>query len=395
MVNSVNKVKRFNMLSEEEYTRALDLKRDLHMHPELSNEEYETTGKLKSLLSELPGMEILPLKTDTGVIARLKGEKGGKEIMLRADIDALPQTEKYESPWKSQNPGVMHACGHDLHTASLYGAAMALSGMYEKGGLKNTVDFVFQPAEEGTTGARKLIDAGLFDLIHPDYCFGLHNWPSVPTGKIVCREGALMSAKRNFEIRIIGAGGHGSMPHLNIDPIVCAAAVVQSLQTVISRNTSPLDSAVLSVNRIEGGSPANLVVDKIMMRATVRSLSEETLNRLLKRVETIVEKTAEAYECRSEIIWEERIPAVFNTPEMTGIARKIALRTGCEIIDAPPALASEDFALYRSTVPSFFFWVGSTPEGEKVEELHRPCFHADDEALRHAADVYIEAALTD
>ncbi len=382
------------MLSDEEFSKALDLKRELHMHPELSNEEHETTKKLKSLLSELPGVEILPLNVETGVVARLKGKEGKKEIMLRADIDALPQTEKYESPWKSQNPGVMHACGHDLHTAALFGAAMNLSEKWSKGELENTVDLVFQPAEEGTTGARKLIDAGLFDLIHPDLCFGIHNWPSVPTGKIVCREGALMSAKRNFEIRILGAGGHGSMPHLNIDPIVCAAAVVQSLQTVISRNTSPLDSAVLSVNRIEGGSPANLVVDKIMMRATVRSLSEETLDRLLKRVETIVEKTAEAYECKSEIIWEERIPAVFNTPEMTELAKKIAVKTGCEITDAPPALASEDFALYRSTVPSFFFWVGSTPEGEKVEELHRPCFHADDEALRHAADVYIASAMS-
>lgn len=381
------------MLSDEKFKKALDLKRELHMHPELSNEEYETTKKLKSLLSELPGVEILPLNTETGVLARLKGKNDKKEIMLRADIDALPQTEKYESPWKSQNPGVMHACGHDLHTAALFGAAMELSEKWSKGELENTVDLVFQPAEEGTTGARKLIDAGLFDLIHPDLCFGIHNWPSVPTGKIVCREGAIMSAKRNFEIRILGAGGHGSMPHLNIDPIVCAAAIVQSLQTVISRNTSPLDSAVLSVNRIEGGSRANLVVDKIMMRATVRSLSEETLDRLLKRVETIVEKTAEAYECKSEIIWEERIPAVFNTPEMTVTAKKIASKTGCEVTDAPPALASEDFALYRSFVPSFFFWVGSTPEGEKVEELHRPYFHADDEALRHAADVYIESAM--
>ena len=338
-------------------------------------------------------MEILPLKVETGVVARIPGKEGKKEIMLRADIDALPQTEKYESPWKSRNPGVMHACGHDLHTASLCAAAMNLSKLYGRNELENTVDLVFQPAEEGTTGARKLIDAGLFKMIHPDLCFGIHNWPSVPTGKIVCREGALMSAKRNFEIRILGAGGHGSMPHLNIDPIVCAAAVVQSLQTVISRNTSPLDSAVLSVNRIEGGSPANLVVDRIMMRATVRALSEETLDRLLKRVETIVLKTAEAYECKSEIIWEERIPAVYNTGEMTEIAKKIASKTGCEIYDAPPALASEDFALYRKYVPSFFFWVGSTPMGEKVEELHRPCFHADDEALKHAADVYIESAM--
>ncbi len=376
-------------LNEEEFEKALDLKRDLHMHPELSNEEYRTTEKLKNLLSGLPGIRILPLDTETGLVARLEGRKDGKEIMLRADIDALPQTEEYESPWRSQNPGVMHACGHDLHASSLAGAAMALSRIYEKEEPGNTVDLVFQPAEEGTTGARKLIDAGLFDLIHPDYCFGFHNWPSVQTGHIVCGEGAIMSAKRNFEIHIIGAGGHGSMPHLNIDPIVCAAAVVQSLQTVVSRNTDPIEAAVLSVNRIEGGSRANLVVDHIEMRATIRSLSETTLHRMQERVETIVEKTAEAYECRSEILWQDMIPAVTNTPEMTLVAKKIVEKGGYVLSHKSPTLASEDFALYRKYVPSFFFWLGSTTDGDRAEELHRPLYHADDEALRYGAELFV------
>ncbi len=380
-------------LLDSEFDRALDLKRDLHMHPELSNKEYRTTEKLKELLSGIPGVNILPLKTETGLLARIEGRAEGKEIMLRADIDALPQTEEYESPWRSENPGVMHACGHDLHTAALFGAALILSRLKNNGKLENTVDLVFQPAEEGTTGAGKLIKAGLFDLIRPDFCFGMHNWPSVSTGQIVCHEGALMSAKHNFTIHIGGAGGHGSMPHLNIDPIVCAAAVIQSLQTVISRNTSPLDNAVLSVNRIEGGSPANLVVDHVMMRATVRALSEKTLERLVERVNAIVKKTAEAYECTSEIIWEEKIPAVYNTPEMTKAARIIAGKTGCTVRDASPSLASEDFALYREYVPSFYFWVGSTNEGEKAEELHRPRFHTDDESLRFCAELYAVAGM--
>ena len=378
-------------LTNEEFEKALELKRDLHMHPELSNEEFRTTEKLKEVLSILPGVTILPLKTETGLAARLQGSRKGKEVMLRADIDALPQTEEYESPWKSRTHGVMHACGHDLHASSLAGAAMILSRLYEAGELENTVDLVFQPAEEGTLGARKLIDAGLFKLISPDICFGLHNWPSIQTGQIVCHEGVLMSAKRNFEIHIIGAGGHGSMPQLNIDPIVCAAAVIQSLQTVVSRNTDPLEAAVLSINRIEGGSPVNLVVDRVEMRATIRSLSEKTLGRMQERVETIIKKTAEAYECRSEILWQEMIPAVFNTPEMTETAVQIAEKTGCTVTDAPPSLASEDFALYRQYVPSFFFWVGSTAGGEKAEELHRPRFHTDDEALRHCAELFANA----
>ena len=385
-------------LTEEEYKRILDFKRDLHMHPELSRKELQTTAKIRAFLESLPDFRIFPLETETGtgIAAQIHGEEGKEkslEIMLRADIDALPQTEEYESPWKSRTPGVMHACGHDFHTASLLGAALLLQRAKNDGLLRNTVDLVFQPAEEGTTGAGVLIRAGLFDVIHPDYCFGIHNWPSVQTGSIACHEGPLMSGKRNFEIRIHGAGGHGSMPHLNIDPIVCAAAVIQSLQTVVSRNTNPLDSVILTINRIEGGSPMNLVADQVTMLASVRSLSDPALDRAIERIGSIVEKTAEAYECRGEILWMDRIPAVWNSPEMTALAKKCAAATGCQIVDAPPSLASEDFSRYRAFVPSFFYWVGSTAAGDEVQELHKPLFHTDDTALRHAAELYAASAL--
>ena len=385
-------------LTEEEYKRILDFKRDLHMHPELSRKELQTTAKIRAFLESLPDFRIFPLETETGtgIAAQIHGEEGKEkslEIMLRADIDALPQTEEYESPWKSRTPGVMHACGHDFHTASLLGAALLLQRAKNDGLLRNTVDLVFQPAEEGTTGAGVMIRAGLFDVIHPVYCFGIHNWPSVQTGSIACHEGPLMSGKRNFEIRIHGAGGHGSMPHLNIDPIVCAAAVIQSLQTVVSRNTNPLDSVILTINRIEGGSPMNLVADQVTMLASVRSLSDPALDRAIERIGSIVEKTAEAYECRGEILWMDRIPAVWNSPEMTALAKKCAAATGCQIVDAPPSLASEDFSRYRAFVPSFFYWVGSTAAGDEVQELHKPLFHTDDTALRHAAELYAASAL--
>ena len=380
-------------LNEGEFGEILAFKRDLHMHPELSCEEFETTKKIRAFFEARPDFEILPVPIATGLVVRIRGSQEGPEIMLRADIDALPQTEAYESEWKSKVPGVMHACGHDFHTASLLGAAILLERAKAEGRLKGCVDLVFQPAEEGTKGARMLIDAGLFDVIHPDAIFGIHNWPSVETGKVVCHEGPLMSTKRNFEIRIYGAGGHGSMPHLNIDPIVCSAAMIQSLQTVVSRNINPLDSVILSINMIQGGSPVNLVVDKVMMRATVRSLSEKALDRAIERVKTIVERTAQAYECKSEIIWTERIPLVFNTPEMTAIARKAATAAGCEVTDVPPSLASEDYALYRQFAPSFLYWVGSRASGDEVEELHRPRFHTDDQALYHASAVYAASVL--
>ena len=398
-------------LLDEEYLKILEIKRDLHMHPELSGCEVRTTERIREELEKIPGVEILDLPLKTGLAARIGSAArtaaspgdtpgsaphpctaGGPEVMLRADIDALPQTEEYDSPWKSRSEGIMHACGHDFHTASLIGAAMILSRAQAAGNWTGTADLVFQPYEEGTHGARAMIDAGLFDRIHPAYCFGIHNWPSVPSGKIVCREGALMAAKRNFEVTIYGAGGHGSMPHLNVDPIVCAAALIQSLQTVISRNTNPLDSSVLSINMIEGGSPQNLVVSKVRMRATVRSLSEKALDRSLERIESIIKNTAAAYESREEIRCEERIPSVHNTAAMTEIAKKCALSVG-ELYDAPPSLASEDFALYRSFVPSFFYWVGSAVPGEKTEELHRPMFHTHDEAMRTAASLYAASAM--
>ena len=383
-------------LSEQEYQRILDFKRNLHMYPELSGQEYQTTEKIRSFLETLPDFQILPLSTETGtgVVAQIRGQKGEEEIMLRADIDALPQEEAFESPWKSRNPGVMHACGHDFHTASLLGAALLLQRAKTDGALDRTVDLVFQPAEEGARGACMLIDAGLFDLIHPDACFGMHNWPAVPSGRIVCHEGALMAGKRNFEILIHGVGGHGSMPHLCADAIVCTAAVVQSLQTVVSRNTDPLDSVLLTVNMIEGGSPVNFVVDKVRLLGTVRSLSDQALDRAISRIETIASRTAEAYECRAQIEWTRRIPTVWNSREMTDRARKCAAATGCELIDFKPSLASEDFACYRQYVPSFFYWVGSTAEGEPVQDLHKPAFHTDDTMLRCAAELYAASALT-
>ena len=380
-------------LTDEEYHRILGFKRDLHMHPELSGKEYETTKKIRAFFEERPEFEILPLEAPTGLVVRICGSQPGPEIMLRADIDALPQTEAYDSEWKSQVPGVMHACGLDFHTAALLGGAMILERAKAEGCLKGTVDLVFQPAEEGTTGARKLIDSGLFGLIHPDAVFGMHNWPSVETGRVVCHEGPLMSAKRNFEIRIYGSGGHGSMPHLNTDAIVCSGAVVQSLQTVISRNMDPMDNVLLSISMIQGGSPMNVVAGDVMMKATIRSLSDTALDRAIKRVQTIVEMTAKAYECRSEIIWSERIPTVYNTAEMTRMARRISQVAGCELTDIKPSLASEDFALYRQFAPAFFYWVGSTAAGDPVEDLHRPNFHTDDTALYHAAAVYAASVL--
>lgn len=382
-------------LTEKEFEYIRDIKRDLHMHPETAHNEFRTTEKIREALDKIDGAEIIDSGFRTGLLALIKGTGGGKDIMLRADIDAIAQNEEYNSPWKSQVPGVMHACGHDIHTASLIGAAVILGRLRTEGRLKNNVYLLFQPAEEGTTGARELIDGGLFDLISPDMCFGFHNWPKVRSCEVVCHKGVIMSGKRNFTIMIKGSGGHGSMPHLNRDPIVCSAALIQNLQTIVSRNTDPVDSLVLSISMIEGGRPANVVADEVKLVATIRSLSDKALDRAIERVECITKNTSAAYECTSEVIWQERIPALLNTDEMYETAYKAAKEAGAVITDAEPSLASEDFALYRSFVPSFYYWIGSTPEGEEPEDLHRPLFHGDDEVMKTAASIFASAAMSD
>ena len=378
-------------LTDDDIKRLTAFRHDLHQNPELSGQEIWTTEKIREFLSMLPGCSILSLPVKTGVVARIPGT--GNEIMLRADIDALPQTEKTDILWKSSVPGVMHACGHDLHTSALCGAALLICRMKKEGAVLPTIDLVFQPSEENGAGAKMLIDAGLFDRIHPKACFGMHNWPSIEIGKAVCREGALMAALRNFDVVVHGAGGHGSMPHLNVDPIVCAAAMIQSLQTVVSRNVNPLEAGILSINMIEGGSPVNLVVDKVRMKGTLRSLSDDTLERMTERVEALVKRTAQAYECRVDILWKEKIPAVWNSSEMTKEAIRCVEKSSSSIVNAPPTLVGEDFALYRRYVPSFFFWVGSRMVGADIHELHTPQFFADDSAITYAAELYAACAV--
>ena len=390
---------RMTRLTDDELRMLTAFRHDLHQHPELSGRERRTSEKIRGFLSAIPECQLIDLPIETGVVARITRTPGTSgaptEVMLRADIDALPQTERVDIPWKSSVPGAMHACGHDLHTTALCGAALLLGRMRRECAVLPTVDLVFQPAEETGTGAQKLIDAGLFDRVHPEACFGMHNWPSVEVGKVVCREGAFMAALRNVEIVVHGAGGHGSMPHLNVDPIVCAAAIVQSLQTVVSRNVDPLVAGLVSINMIEGGSPINRVADQVRMKATVRSLSDDTLDRMIERVETIVRGTARAYECRSEVVWGRRIPTVWNAPEMMAEARACVERSGCSLADAAPTLVGEDFAYYREHVPSFFFWVGSRRAGAEVHELHTPQFFADDSAIPYAAQLYAACAVRD
>lgn len=380
-------------LSDDRLEKIIEIRHDIHMNPEVSGKEIRTTGIIRKYLEKLDNIEIIDFPIETGLIARLNTGKDGLVVGIRADIDALPQKEETDISYKSKIENIMHACGHDYHTSVLLAIATVLSQHRDE--LYGDVVFIFQRSEEITRGAKEYIDKGLFKKVKIDRIIGLHNWPEVDFGKAIIKKGSLMSSKVNFKIDIFGKGQHGSMPHLNIDPIVCASNIVMALQTIISRNTNPFDNAVLSVNSISGGSEDNLVVDKTHLSATIRSLSEENLEKSIKRMETIVENIATAYECKYKITYTEKIPSVYNGEEMYEKVLKSAEKIlGKEnIIKEGHTMASEDFAFYMKEVPGFFYWFGSGEEGHAKEALHSKNFYCSDKAIRPAVEVMATCVL--
>lgn len=350
---------------------------DLHQHPELSMEERRTTGRIRDILTQT-GIEIVEIGAETGVVGRLAAGGGGPAIGLRADIDAITQHEQADRPDRSLTEGKMHGCGHDIHTTSLLGAAMALAEQKER--LTGDVYFIFQPAEESLSGARYLIDqCGLWDKIHLDAIFGLHNYPEFPVGTVGVRSGPLMSYKDAFSIRLAGRSGHSSMPQKNIDPIVAAAALIQSLQTIASRNVGPLDSVVLSICQLHAGNSRGLVVDDVQLSGNIRTLDSEVRRRVLERFRQIAEGTAAAYECGLELDCRALVPGVVNSEQLfpAALAAAEAAFAQDDILTPPVNLASEDFSLYGLKVPAFFYFLGSGAPGRPVYSWHNACFYPD------------------
>ena len=349
--------------------------RELHMHPELSMQEHATTALIRSVLQRL-GIEEVDLGLETGVVGLLHGGKPGPLIGLRADIDALCQHEQTDRPDQSVYDGKMHACGHDVHTAGLLGAAMLLADMREE--LPGDVALLFQPAEETLSGARYMLEHGLLERVHMDALFGLHNTPHLPVGTIGIKQGHLMAAKDLFCVRITGRGGHSSAPHKNIDPVIAAAAVIQGIHTIVSRNVGPLQSAVVNVSYMQGGSPEDLVVDEAEIRGSIRTHTPEVRKRVLERLEQAASFTAQAYGCTASCEHESVTPAVDNTPEMYAIAKRAAAELVGEANIRTPQLnmASEDFALFAKRIPGFFYFLGSGTPGARNYSWHHPQFAA-------------------
>lgn len=370
------------------------MKDDLHRHPELSFQEVRTTEILKEKLTALD-LELIDLGMDTGVVALLRGARPGKTVALRADIDAIAQQEATHDGAVSQCDGLMHGCGHDFHTVGLYGAACLLAQRREE--LAGDVVFLFQPAEEVTQGAQAMIDHGLWGKLpaKPDCLFSLHNRPELPARQIAVMEGPVMSGKSHFVITLHGISGHGGSPHKCTDVIVAGAAVVNALQTVVSRNTDPLESLVCSVLSIHAGTPDNFVPDVLTMTGSIRAHGTAAHRHAEERLKELTLGVSAAYGCTAEVEFHPGVPATVNSPAMTALARKaaLALVDETQVVSPAPDMGSEDFAVFGQDVPAFFYWLGSGFPGQFNPCWHNEHFRTDDSALPLAAALLAQSAL--
>lgn len=372
---------KLNELKERYEEDLINFRRDLHMNPELSFKEYKTTEKIKERLRSMD-IEIVDLGMETGVVGLLKGGRSGPTIALRGDIDALPIQEIKDSPYKSTVDGVMHACGHDFHTSVVIGAAMILAELRDK--LNGNVLFLFQPAEEVNKGAKLMVENGLFTKVKADLIFGLHNNPEIPWGKIAIKENGLMASVDTIKIKVKGKGGHGAIPHATRDPIVAASAMITDLQSIVSRNISPLEPAVISIGTIHAGIANNVIPELVEMTGTVRSFSDEVRKLLAKRIREVLENVAKTYMVEVELDYTFDLPAVFNSRELTNLAYEASKEiVGSEnIVDPIPSMGGEDFSIFMEKVPGFFFWLGVENKDKDMNYVwHNPKFDGDERSL--------------
>ncbi|HYE82349.1 MAG TPA: amidohydrolase [Clostridia bacterium] len=372
----------------------INLRRDFHMHPELGYEEHRTSRIVYEYLEKL-GLEVTRV-TKTGVVGLLRGSSGGKTVMLRADMDALPQDEKTGLPYKSINKGIMHACGHDGHTAMLLIAAKILSE--HKDEIKGNVKFVFQPNEE-EAGALNMINEGILESPNVDAAFGSHLWTPIQSGEIGLANGPVMAAMEEFELGIIGKAGHTSAPHTAADPILAAANIIQSLQSIQTREIDPLLPIVIMVGRIQGGSGRNIIADRVNIGGTIRFLfKNEAVEKqiLLDKFERVVKGICEAMGVQYELKYIPSNPSLMNNDKMIDLAKKAAKETyGTEDnIFEYKCMAGEDFAEFTHRVPSAFYFIG-TGNAKKHTQYphHHPMFNIDEDTLRYGVEMHIRSVL--
>ncbi len=377
-------LERLKNLALERQAYLRDMRHHFHAHPELSFLEFETSKRVVQELEKM-GYAQIHLGVDgreTGVVADLNPEKPGKCFALRADMDALHMTEESEVPYKSTNPEAMHACGHDAHMAILLGAAAILKEVASE--LPGRVRFIFQPSEESPTqsGARALIQQGVLQGV--DAIGGLHVWSPLPSGVVGYRSGAIMASADEWECTVYGKGGHGAMPHRSVDPVVAAAQMVSMLQTIVSREMDPLETAVLTVGKIDSGTIFNVIPDKAYMQGTVRTFNSQVQEEFSLRMERIFRGVAEATRCKVEFNYTDVLPPTVNHESITDLVCNVAGEVlGKPMVQLiPPSMAAEDMGLYLQKIPGSFFFLGTRNEARGITAPHHhPEFDVDDEVL--------------
>ncbi len=355
-------------------------RRDLHAHPELGFEEHRTSAMVAAKLEEW-GIEVTRGIAGTGLVGTLRAGTSGRAIGLRADMDCLAMTEENDVPHRSTTPGRMHACGHDGHTTMLLGAARYLA---ETKRFDGTVHFIFQPAEEGGGGGRVMVEEGLFDRFPCDMVFGAHNDTALPVGTMQAATGQVSAASDSFWVHIHGRGGHAASPHRTIDPVVIGSHIVLALQSIVSRRTDPLKSAVISVTQFHAGSAGNVIAEGATLNGTVRTLDAAVRDETERLMQEVIEATAAAHGATAVLDYERGYPSVVNAPDATERAVRAAetlLGAGKMITAAPPRMGGEDFSYMALTVPGCFVRIGQRDGEVGAISVHNPRYDFNDAIL--------------
>ncbi len=368
------------------------IRRDLHMHPELGFQEHRTAGIVADRLRRL-GFDVHEGIGTTGVVGAIRGERPGRTIMLRADMDALPIFEEREHSYRSQADGRMHACGHDGHVAILLGAAALIAARRTE--LAGTVCLVFQPAEEGLGGARSMIEEGLFERFGIERAYGLHLSTKYPAGVLGFREGPMYASSDSIEIEVLGVGGHGSAPHDAVDPIYTAANFITSLQQIVSRQVDPLEPAVVTIGSIHAGTTHNVIPRSCTMQGTVRAFSSDVRSAMPERIERILKSCCPAAGATYDYEYLWRYPVTANDAEQTKYARTLAGATVGDdrTIDAAMLMGAEDFSFYAQRVPACFYTLGCSGDAATSHPHHSSLFDIDERALPNGVAMMVALAL--
>ncbi|MBZ2136380.1 amidohydrolase [Streptococcus gordonii] len=366
------------------YDKLIQTRHYLHRHPELSGQEYQTTDFLKKYLEDLE-IRILDSNLKTGLIAEIGS--GQPIIALRADIDALPIFEQTNLPYASQNPGVMHACGHDFHQTSLLGAAELLKSMEED--LRGTIRLIFQPAEETSCGALEVIETGY--LTDVKAIVGFHNMPQLKANQLALKPGAMMAGVEKFKVEVEGISSHAARPDLGVDTVLALTSMVQALQVLVARTVSPFEANVLSITHIKAGTTWNVLPQNGFFEGTIRSFSPSSQKKLKEDFIKIVENTAENFGARVSITWDQTPPVTYNDPDLTELLFENS-KTFAEVVKARPSTAGEDFAFYQEKIPGVFAFIGSNG-ADAAPDLHHDTMTIDDEAFKVSVPYYVESAL--